>query len=124
MITAYMEFIRSLFGEKRETLFAILILAMLGFAINFLYTQLTNEKDTSQEDLKALKTQHNEEIKLLREYQIESEIQYQKDISACKREMRMALDSIEDYYFNKVKDLRQSVKRLELKVEQINRQKQ
>lgn len=121
MLTTYIEFIKSLFGEKRETLFAILILAMLAFAINFLYTQLNNEQDNSQEDIKELKAQHIEEIKAMRQYQIESDIQYQKDLSACTRDKRIAIDSIEEYYFNKVKELRLSIKRIKNKVELINK---
>lgn len=121
MLTGLVEFVRSLFMEKRETLFTILIFSLLGFALYFVFSQLTKEKDVSSEDLRVLKERHAEEIKTLREYQLEADIQYQKDISACNREKRVALDSIEEYYYHKVKELRQSVKRLETKVNQLNR---
>jgi len=121
MFTGLVEFVRSLFTEKRETLFSILIFSLLGFALYFVYSQLTREKDVSSEDLRILKERHAEEIKTLRDYQLEADIQYQKDISACNRDKRVAIDSIEEYYYHKVKDLRASVKRLESKVNQINK---
>lgn len=121
MLTVVVEFVRSLFMERRETLFSILIFSLLGFALYFVYSQLTREKDVSSEDLRILKEQHVEEIKTLREYQLDADIQYQKDISTCNREKRIAIDSIEEYYYHKVKELRASVKRLETKVNQINK---
>lgn len=114
------EFIKSLFGEKRETLFSILIVTVLAFALYAVYDQYIKEKDVSAEDLKALKEQQREEIKKLREYQIESDIEHQQEISELNRACRVKIDSIEEYYYVKFKELRNSVKRIETKISKLN----
>lgn len=121
MLIALMEFVRSLFTEKREALFSILVFSLLGFALYFVYSLLTREKDTNLEDVRILKEQHVEEIKALRAYQLEADIEYQREISLCNREKRIAIDSIEEYYYNKVKELRTSLKKVEAKFNLLNK---
>lgn len=121
MLIALMEFVRSLFTEKREALFSILVFSLLGFALYFVYSLLTREKDANLEDVRILKEQHVEEIKALRAYQLEADIEYQREISLCNREKRIAIDSIEEYYYNKVKELRTSLKKVEAKFNLLNK---
>lgn len=111
----------TLITEQKEKLFTILIFTMLGAACYFFFEQYTNEKSIGAKDIELLKSAHLEEIKKIREHQIDSEIEFQIAISACKKECRIKIDSIDDYYYHKFRNLHESVMRIDKKVNTLIR---
>lgn len=116
VFTEIFDFIKNLYTEKKETIFTVLIVAVICFVCYFLYGQLIREQDTSEKDLVALKEQQSVEIKKIREYQVDAEIQFQQEISNCHRECRQKIDSLEQFYYDKFKSLKNSIQRIENKV--------
>lgn len=116
---AIFDWISVLLTEQKDKLLTILIFSILVALSYFLYDRVGYEKETGGKDIEALKASHMEEIKKIREYQIESEIEFQRAIADCKRDCRIRLDSIEDYYANKFRTLHETVKRIDRKVSNL-----
>ena len=113
------DWIKSLLTERKDVLFSVLILAALVFTCVALYDRVGEERTIAVSDREAVKTQCQEDIRKLREYQIQAEIQFQEDLAACRRECRMKIDSIEQSYYQRFSDLHRAVKRLGQKVNTI-----
>lgn len=111
--------ISTLVTEKKDVVFTILIFAILGSLSYFLSTQVIREKEVGAKDIELLKSVHLDEIKKIRDHQIDSEIEFQRSIADCKRDCRIRLDSIEDYYANKYRTLHETVKRIDKKVNDL-----
>lgn len=122
MFREIFDFIKTLFTEKRETLFGILIVTMLCFAVYFMYEQFTKVEDVSAKDIENLKVMHNEEIKTLRNERVLAENELLARLSECNRDCHRKMDSIEEVYYYKFKEFEQKVNKIENKVNTIIQQ--
>jgi hypothetical protein len=119
MFTEIFDKVFSLLHEKRETIFGVLIVAVLCFAIYAQYGYTTEDKTAYKADLAETKLKYDEEIKLLRINFINSQIEFNADIAACHRNCRNKVDSLEDYYFNEFRKLQKKVNNIDNKINQI-----
>lgn len=113
------DWITTLVTEQKDKLLTILIFSLLVGISYFLYNQVDREKEVGAKDIEILKAAHMDEIIKIRDHQIESEIEFQRSIADCKRDCRIRLDSIEDYYSNKFRTLHETVKRIDKKVNDL-----
>ena len=119
MFTEIFDKILLLYQEKKETVFSVLIVALLCFVIYALYTYTTEDKTFHQADLAETKARYDEEIKILRINFINAQVEFNAEITACHRDCRSKVDSLEEFYFNEFRKLKKKVDNIDNRINLI-----
>ncbi|MCC6818683.1 MAG: hypothetical protein IT245_07320 [Bacteroidia bacterium] len=119
MFTEIFDKILSLLHEKRETIFGVLIVALLCFTIYAQYGYTNEDKASYQAEIAAAKTKYDEDIKILRVNYINAQVEFNEEISSCHRDCRAKVDSLEEFYFNEFRKLQKKVNNIDNRINQI-----
>lgn len=119
MFTEIFDKVLSLLHEKRETIFGVLIVALLCFTIYAQYGYTNEDKASYQAEIAAAKTKYDEDIKILRVNYINAQVEFNEEISSCHRDCRAKVDSLEEFYFNEFRKLQKKVNNIDNRINQI-----